>query len=133
MMEAPRSADRLREYADLREFHIGEIYGVGKQGNLVIVVTEYLSGGPLGARIGGDWSPLDIAKWLEGIVQALHQAEKATLPHGHLHPGNVLFSSEGAEEQPKICILKKATLDWESGDFRWGIFYKIMRARKQRH
>jgi serine/threonine-protein kinase len=96
MMEAPRGAERLREYADLMEFHIGEIYGVGKQGNLVIVVTEYLSGGSLDARIGGDGSPLDIAKWLEGIIQALHRAEKATLTHGHLHPGNVLFSSEGA-------------------------------------
>jgi serine/threonine-protein kinase len=96
MMEAPRGAERLREYADLMEFHIGEIYGVGKQGNLVIVVTEYLSGGSLDARIGGDGSSLDIAKWLEGIIQALHRAEKATLTHGHLHPGNALFSSEGA-------------------------------------
>jgi serine/threonine protein kinase len=96
MMEAPHGAERLREYADLMEFHIGEIYGVGKQGNLVIVVTEYLSGGSLEARIGGDGSSLDIAKWLDGIIQALHRAEKATLTHGHLHPGNVLFSSEGA-------------------------------------
>ena len=96
MMEAPRGAERIREYADLMEFHIGEIYGVGKQGNLVIVVTEYLSGGSLGARLGGDGSPLDIAKWLEGIIHALHRAEKATLTHGHLHPENVLFSSEGA-------------------------------------
>ena len=96
MMEAPRGAERLRELADLMEFHIGEIYGVGKQGNLVIVVTEYLSGGSLEARIGGDGSPLDIAKWLDGIIQALHRAEKATLTHGHLHPANVLFSSEGA-------------------------------------
>ena len=96
MMEAPRGAERLREYADLMEFHIGEIYGVGKQDNLVIVVTEYLSGGSLGARMGGDGSPLDIAKWLEGIIQALHRAEKAALTHGHLHPENVLFSIEGA-------------------------------------
>ena len=96
MIESPRGAERLREYADLMEFHIGEIYGVGKQGNLVIVVTEYLSGGSLGARMKGDESPLDIARWLEGIIQALHRAEKAALTHGHLHPENVLFSSEGA-------------------------------------
>jgi len=98
------------------EFHIGEIYGVGKQGNLVIVVTEYLSGGSLEARIGGDGSPLDIAKWLGGIIQALHRAEKATLAHGHLHPANVLFSSEGA-----VKVVDFGLMAWPryAGDSRY--------------
>ena len=96
IMNGPRGADRLKEYADLREFHVGEIYGVGKQGNLVIVITEYLSGGPLVAHIGKNCPSLEVTRWLEGIIQALHHAEKASLAHGHLHAGNVLLSGEGA-------------------------------------
>jgi serine/threonine-protein kinase len=96
LMEHPRGEEKLGDYAELRDFHVGEIYGVGHNGKLIITVTEHLTGGSLAARLGEPLPPMQIVEILGGILSALHYAHRAGLVHGNLHPNNVLFSGEGA-------------------------------------
>jgi serine/threonine-protein kinase len=96
IMERPIGEQKLEAYAELRDFHIGEMFGVGRHGKLIITVTEHLAGGSLGARIGKPCSPASFVEIVSGIVSALHYAHKAGLIHGNLHPNNVLFSGENA-------------------------------------
>jgi serine/threonine protein kinase len=95
ILNRPPGAELIHQWANLREHHIGEIFGVGQHGSMVLVVGEYLSGGPLAHRMNRPLAPEEILNWLEGVTAALNQAEKMDLAHGHLHPDNVLLSEAG--------------------------------------
>ena len=93
-MESPKGEEKLQALAALREPHIGEVYGVGKQGRMVLMVREYFAGGSLARRLSEPAPPATAAAWIEGVVRALRQAEREGMRHGNLHPGN-LFLGEG--------------------------------------
>ncbi len=85
----------LGRLTDLRGAHVGEVFSIGRQRELVLVVSEYLSGGTLAARMGKSLDPAQTIVVLESVIDALAQAEKLGLSHGRLHPGNILLNADG--------------------------------------
>lgn len=91
IMNNPQGVGNLRELANLKDFHIGDVYGLGHHGELVLTVSEFLRGGSLYRRMQNEIPPRVIVQYLEGIVHALNQADKLNLGHGSLHPNNILL------------------------------------------
>lgn len=77
--------------------HIAEVLGLGEGQGHYVVIREFLAGGSLGDRIK---HPARIKedqaiRYMRAMVQGLHEAAGFKVPHGHLHPENILFDREG--------------------------------------
>lgn len=92
LIEEPVGVDRLDALNELHHANIAETFGMGKQGGLVLAVTEYLEEGPLTELLEMEHSPRRQVAWLAGIISALREAERNGLHHGNLHPNNILMA-----------------------------------------
>jgi serine/threonine-protein kinase len=101
-----RKADhaRLRREAGLlasfRHPSIVHLLDAGEHAGLPFLVTEWLPGGSLADRLGGEpLPPRTAVGWLEAVSRAVHHAHLRRVVHLDLRPTNVLFSRRGA---PKL-------------------------------
>lgn len=99
--EIGRSRQRLRREADvLRRLHhpnIVRLLDVVEDGDDIVLVMPYLSGGNLAERVAqhGPAPPADVERLAERLIAALAAAHQAGIIHRDIKPANVLYDSEG--------------------------------------
>jgi WD40 repeat protein/serine/threonine protein kinase len=92
----PRDRTRFRidmeAHARLQHPNIIPIYEVGEHQDGPFFAMEYAAGGALEQRLGdGLLPPLDAARLVETLAQAMHYAHQRGVLHRDLKPGNVLL------------------------------------------
>ena len=86
--------------ARLQHPNIVQIFEVGAHAGLAFIAMEYVPGGPLGYKIGGQpQDPRWAAQLVETLAVAAHEAHRKDIIHRDLKPGNILLS---IEQVPKI-------------------------------
>ena len=96
-------SDRLRRFEQearatgaLNHPNIVSVYDIGKEGDVVFVVSELLFGETLRERLGG--SPLPVRKAMEYALQIAHglaAAHESNIVHRDLKPENIFITKDG--------------------------------------
>jgi WD40 repeat protein/tRNA A-37 threonylcarbamoyl transferase component Bud32 len=101
--EAERRARFLAEadaIARLQHPNIVQIHEVGQVNGVPFLSLEFMGGGTLAKRLGGQPEPpRRAAALLEKLAQAVHYAHQSGVVHRDLKPANVLLTDDGT---PKI-------------------------------
>jgi eukaryotic-like serine/threonine-protein kinase len=109
---AERRARLLAEadaIARLQHPHIVQIHEVGEHAGLPFLALEYMPGGSLDAKLGGQpQPPARAAELAETIARAVAHAHAAGVIHRDLKPANVLLAADGT---PKITDFSLAKLE----------------------
>jgi hypothetical protein len=100
---------RARSTGQDRHPNVVQVYNAGEEGDLVYVVSEYMSGGSLGEIFEEegalDWDAL--LPVLLDVCEALRYATGKALVHGGIHPENILLTDNG---EVKVSDLGVAAL-----------------------
>jgi len=95
---AERFDNQAKAVASLAHPHIGLLYEIGRQDEVDFLVTEYLEGVTLEARLQKGPLRLDQAMNVAlAIGDALDKAHRAGLVHRALQPSNIMLTKEGAK------------------------------------
>lgn len=87
--------------ARLQHPNIVQIFAFGEHEGRSYFEMEYVPGGNLAGRTGGEsWSPRDAARLVETLARAIHEVHRLGIVHRDLKPANILLS---AEDEPKIA------------------------------
>jgi len=94
------SADMLhaeaRRIARLSHERIVSVFDVGIDGDTCFIVTEYVEGGSLAARLAkGRPSPGQVVDWITDVAEALEHAHLNGVIHRDIKPGNILIDHKG--------------------------------------
>jgi CHASE1-domain containing sensor protein len=98
----PEELARLRAEAEavarLRHPNIVQIYEIGQQDGLPFLVLEYINGGSLSQRLGGQPIPaIEAVRLLLSLSRAMGHAHQLGIIHRDLKPGNVLLQQDNAD------------------------------------
>ncbi|MBL8799219.1 MAG: protein kinase [Planctomycetia bacterium] len=123
---AHASADQLGRFrgeaeavARLQHPGIVQIYEIGEENGQPFFSLEFVAGGPLDKKLGGNPQPFRwSAEMVEAICRAMHAAHQAGIIHRDLKPANVLLTLEGAPKITDFGLAKQ--LEEESGQTRTG-------------
>jgi WD40 repeat protein len=113
---------RFRAEADvlarLQHPHIVQIYEVGEHNGRPFLALEYLDGGTLASRLGGTpLPPLEAARLLLTLAQAVQAAHQLGIVHRDLKPANVLLQITDPRLQVEQALGNAATaspIDWQA-------------------
>ena len=104
----PTELARLRAEAEavamLRHPNIVQIFEVGEEAGLPFLVLEYINGGSLHERLGGQpIPPREAARLLLLVTRAMGRAHEMGIIHRDLKPGNILLQQEsGTGTRPPL-------------------------------
>lgn len=105
-----RFLEEARKTFVLRHRNIVRIYAVDEDQGVPYIAVEYLPGGALTDRLGGDPLPLDAALAILGqVAAALDYAHKRKLVHRDVKPSNILFDDEGQAVLVDFGLVKSLT------------------------
>jgi hypothetical protein len=99
--EIARARQRLLREADvlrrLDHRHVVGLYDVIDEGDEIVLVMPYLSGGSLAERVAqhGPAPADEVERQARGLLAALAEAHRAGIVHRDIKPANVLFDDEG--------------------------------------
>lgn len=82
--------------ANLRHPSILQVFDVGEQQGARYLVTEFVEGTTLGAKLGHPWPPHEVVRTLTPIADALDYAHARGILHRDVKPSNVLLAPDGA-------------------------------------
>jgi serine/threonine-protein kinase len=96
--EGPDGLARFRRegelLASLQHPNVVQVFDVGEHAGLPFLALEYVPGGPLTRRLGGQpQPPRDAAALVEAVARAVHAAHGKGIVHRDLKPGNILLMS----------------------------------------
>lgn len=118
-----RFVREARAAAQLKHPNIVAVHEVGKEGDLIYIVSDLIDGASL-----ADWitakrllSFEETAKLCAILADALHYAHEAGVIHRDLKPGNVLLSSDGEPHLTDFGLAKR-----ESGEITMTIEGRIL-------
>ncbi|MCK5378377.1 MAG: serine/threonine protein kinase [Acidobacteria bacterium] len=116
--DSPTAVERLKREVrvgrKLRHEHLVQIYELVDAGASMAVVMEFLEGGNLSRRLGGE--PLEISeieRIAEALLEALSCLHREGIVHRDVKPSNVLFDGKGVTKLADFGTL--SPMD-ESGD-----------------
>src|SRR5947209_2426240 len=97
---SPEQRERFRAEAEaaarLRHPHIAQVYDAGTANGRAFFAMEYLDGGTLARKLGGQpLSPVHAAALVESIARAVQHAHENGVVHRDLKPANVLLAADG--------------------------------------
>ncbi len=97
----PADLARFRQEAEavaaLRHPNIVQIHEIGEHQGVPYFSMEYVEGGTLAKKIGGQPQPAPFAAAIaESLARAIHTAHLRNIIHRDLKPANVLLSEEGS-------------------------------------
>jgi serine/threonine protein kinase len=99
--ERERFRSEAEAAARLRHLHIAQVYDAGTSDGRNYIAMEYLDGGTLARKLGGQaQSPTDAATLMESLARAAQHAHENGVVHRDLKPSNVLLAADGL---PKIA------------------------------
>jgi hypothetical protein len=99
--EITRARQRLLREADvlrrLDHRHVVGLYDVIDEGDEIVLVMPYLSGGSLAERVAqhGPAPADEVERQARGLLAALAEAHRAGIVHRDIKPANVLFDDQG--------------------------------------
>ena len=99
--EIARARQRLLREADvlrrLDHRHVVGLYDVIDEGDEIVLVMPYLSGGSLAERVAqhGPAPADEVERQARGLLAALAEAHRAGIVHRDIKPANVLFDDQG--------------------------------------
>jgi WD40 repeat protein/tRNA A-37 threonylcarbamoyl transferase component Bud32 len=116
---AARFRDEAEAAARFQHPHIIQVHEVGEYEGRGYLVLEYVSGGTLQQRLGGNpQPPRETARMIELLARALHYAHRRGIVHRDLKPANVVLTEDGI---PKVTDFGLAKLmEREAGLTRTG-------------
>jgi WD40 repeat protein len=98
--ELARFKSEAEVVARLKHPNVVEIYAIGEQEGLPFFSLEFVEGGSLAQKLGGQpQPPRDCAALVKALAQGVHAAHERGVIHRDLKPANVLLTKEGT---PKI-------------------------------
>src|SRR5262249_60551285 len=99
--------------------NIVKIFELGEHNRLPYFSLEFLPGGSLATKIGGQPQPVDeAARIVEVLARAMYVAHQHKLIHRDLKPGNVLLAADGTVKISDFGLAKR--LETDSGQTRSG-------------
>ena len=105
---AARLRVEARSMAALSHEGVATLYGIEFWRATPVLVTEYLPGGTLAARLAaGPMRPLDAVTMACRIAEALAYVHERGMLHGDVKPGNIAFTATGS---PKLLDFGLAAL-----------------------
>lgn len=105
--------ERLAAIMAAQSDAIGEIYGAGDREGTIVLIREHFEGGSLAEKMSEPMATAQIVQVLYGVVAALREAKRHNLAHGHLHPGNVLFTASRGVKVVDFGLLAHANADYD--------------------
>ncbi|HUY91033.1 MAG TPA: protein kinase [Pirellulales bacterium] len=98
-----------RAAAQLRHPHIVPVHEVGREGDSVYIVSEYVQGVTLSEYLLSDrWAPREAAELCAAVAEALQHAHEAGVVHRDLKPGNIMIDGR---KQPHLMDFGLAKRD----------------------
>ena len=89
--------------AAIEHANIVKIFDIGEHDGLPYFSLEFLPGGTLATKIGGQPQPVDeAARIVEVLARAMHVAHRRKVIHRDLKPGNVLIAADGTLEDQRL-------------------------------
>jgi serine/threonine-protein kinase len=81
--------------AKLRHPHILKVHDYGNEHGIAYMVTDFVEGGSLVARLGVPVPPAEVASLMSGIGSALDYAHQHDVLHRRIKPDNILLWEDG--------------------------------------
>lgn len=91
---AARFTREAQAIAKLDHPHILPVYDFGKQKDISYIVMKYVPAGTLHDRLGTPMSPLEAAKIIDQVADALDSAHQRGILHRDVKPGNILIDDK---------------------------------------
>ena len=93
--EIERFRREARLLASMQHPNIVQVFEVGEHDGLPFFSMEYVAGGPLGRKLGGQpLPPADAARVVATVARALHAAHGQDILHRDLKPSNILLAPD---------------------------------------
>jgi hypothetical protein len=106
--------------ARLQHPNIVQLFEVGDHDGLPFVALELVEGGSLAHRLQGQpLPPVQAARLIEMLAQAMHLAHSRNIVHRDLKPANVLLTAEGLPKVTDFGLARQ--LDTDSGQTESGL------------
>jgi len=97
-----------RAAAQVRHSNIVSVHEVGRQGNLVYIVSDFVNGASLADWLTGQrLTPREAAELCAKIADALHAAHEAHVVHRDLKPGNIMLDLNGEPHLTDFGLAKR--------------------------
>jgi tetratricopeptide (TPR) repeat protein/tRNA A-37 threonylcarbamoyl transferase component Bud32 len=98
--------------AQLQHPNIVQIHEVGEQDGLPFFSLEYVGGGSLAQKIGGQPRPTrEAAHMIETLARAVDYAHRHGVVHRDLKPANILLTQDGVPKVTDFGLAKRLELD----------------------
>ena len=110
-LTAPEAQQFLREAraaAQLRHPNIVSVHEVGRDGDRIYIVSDFVAGETLADRIErGPLSQPDAAAMTATVAEALHCAHERGIVHRDLKPANIMLDGDGAPHVMDFGLAKR--------------------------
>ena len=114
-----RFESEAKAVAAIEHSNIVKIFEIGEHDGMPYFSLEFLPGGNLATKIGGQPQSVDeAARIVEVLARAIHVAHQHNVIHRDLKPGNVLLASDGTVKISDFGLVKR--LESDSGQTRSG-------------
>jgi WD40 repeat protein/tRNA A-37 threonylcarbamoyl transferase component Bud32 len=108
--EADYFLREARAAAQLKHPNIVPVYEVGRDGDTIYIVSEYVQGANLQEWLSGQrLTPREAAELCAKIADALHDAHVAGVIHRDLKPGNIMIDLAGEPHIMDFGLAKRET------------------------
>ena len=114
-----RFESEAKAVAAIEHSNIVKIFEIGEHDGMPYFSLEFLPGGNLATKIGGQPQPVDeAARIVEVLARAIRVAHQHNVIHRDLKPGNVLLAADGTVKISDFGLVKR--LESDSGQTRSG-------------